>query len=240
MPFTGAANPGRVNSRGLGAEGGCAPLGSREAGPPQPLPVPHPAARDASTRGQCCPAVSRVGWQVCLRTRVSLGCRMYFIPASKITSRTPGEISIPDKHRMTFFSTRFVLNITWDVVQSLGCVPLFGTPQTAARQASLSITKFRSLFKLMSIELVMPSNHLIFCRHVLLLPSIFPRIRVFSNELALCIRWPKHWSFSFNPSKEYSGLISFRMDWFDLFEVQGTLKSLPLGHICPEKVLTLG
>ena len=101
-------------------------------------------------------------------------------------------------------------------------------PWTAAHQASLSITNSWSLFKFKSIELVMPSNRLILCCPPLLLPSIFPSIRVFSNKSALCIRWPKYWSFSFNitPSKEYSGLISFRIDWFDLLAVQGTLKSL--------------
>ena len=99
-------------------------------------------------------------------------------------------------------------------------------------QASLSITKSWSLPKLMSIELVMPSNHLILCRPLLLLPSIFPSIRVFSNESALHIRWPKYWSFSFNisPSNEHSGLISFRMDWLDLFAVQGTLQCLLQHH----------
>ena len=103
-------------------------------------------------------------------------------------------------------------------VQSLGSVWLFPTPWTAARQASLSITNSRSLLKLMSIESMMPSNHLILCHPLLLLPSIFPSIRVFSNESLLCIRWPKYWSFSFSmsPSNEYSGLISFRMDWLDL------------------------
>ena len=104
-------------------------------------------------------------------------------------------------------------------------------PWTAARQASLSITNCRSLPKLMSIELVMPSNHLILCHLFLLLPSIFTSIRVFSNESALCIRWPKYWSFSFNisPSNEHPGLISFRMDLLDLLAVQGTVKS-PLQH----------
>ena len=113
-------------------------------------------------------------------------------------------------------------------VQSLSCVQFFGTPWTAARQASLSITNSQRLLKLMSIKPVMPSNHLILYLPLLLLPSICPSIRVFSKELALCIRWPKYWSFSFNisPSSEYSGLISFRMDWFDLLAVQGTLKSL--------------
>ena len=117
-------------------------------------------------------------------------------------------------------------------VQSLSHVRLFATPWSAARQASLSITNSRSLLKLMSIESVMPSNHLILCHPLLLLPSIFPSIRVFSDELVLCIRWPKYWSFSFNvsPSNEYSGLISFRIDWFDLLAVQGTLKSLLQHH----------
>ena len=111
---------------------------------------------------------------------------------------------------------------------SLSHVQLFVTPWSAARQASLSITNSRSLPKLMSIESVMPSNHLILCHPFLLLPSIFPSIRVFSNRSVLCIRWPKYWSFSFSisPSNEHSGLISFRMEWLDLLAVQGTLKSL--------------
>ena len=113
-------------------------------------------------------------------------------------------------------------------VQSLSHVRPFATPWTAVRQASLSITNSRSLLKFMSIESVMPSNHLIFCRPLLLLPSIFPSIRVFSNGSALHIRSPKYWSFSFNirPSNEHPGLIFFRMDWLDLLAVQGTLKSL--------------
>ena len=106
------------------------------------------------------------------------------------------------------------------------------TPWTEARPDSLSITNSQSLPKLMFIELVMPSNHLILCRSLLLLPSIFPNIIVFSNESAFHIRWPKYWSFSFNisPSKEHSGLTSFRMDWLDLLVVQGTLKSLLQHH----------
>ena len=106
------------------------------------------------------------------------------------------------------------------------------TPWTAARQASLSLIYSQSLLKLMSIELVMPSNHLILCRPLLVLPSIFPSIRVFSNESVLLIRWPKYWSFSFSisPSNEYSGLISFRMDCLDLLAVQGTFKSLLQHH----------
>ena len=117
-------------------------------------------------------------------------------------------------------------------VQSFSRVQVFVTPWTAPCQASLSITISQSLNKLMSIELVMPSNHLIFCCPLLLPPSIFPSIRVFSNESALCISWPKYWSFSFSisPSNEYSGLNSFRMDWLDLLAVQGTLKSL-LQHL---------
>ena len=117
-------------------------------------------------------------------------------------------------------------------VQFLSDVWLFATPWTVVHQVSLSITNSWSLFKLMSIKLVIPSNYLILCRPFLLLPSIFPRFRVFSNELALCIRWPKYWSFSFSisSSTEKSGLISFRIGWFDLLGVQGTLKSLFQHH----------
>ena len=113
------------------------------------------------------------------------------------------------------------------------------TPWTAAHQVSLSITNSQSLLKLMSIELVMPSNHLIFCRPLLFPPSIFPSIRVFSNESFLCIRWPKYWSFSFSisPSNEYSGLISFRMDWLDFLAVQRTLKSLLQYHSSKASIL---
>ena len=112
------------------------------------------------------------------------------------------------------------------------CVQLFTTPWTAARQASLSITMSQSLFKLMSIKSVIPSHHLILCHPLLRLPSIFPSIRVFSNESVFHSRWPKYWSFSFNisPSNEYSGLLSFRIDWFDLLAVQRTLKSLFQHH----------
>ena len=115
------------------------------------------------------------------------------------------------------------------------------TPWTAAHQASLSITNPQSLLKLMSIESVMPSNHLILCRPLLLPPSIIPSIRVFSNESVLRIRWPKYWSFSFNisPSNEYSGLISFRIDWFALLAVQGTLKSLLQHHSSKASILQL-
>ena len=126
------------------------------------------------------------------------------------------------------------------VVQSLSCVPVFGTPWTAAHQAFLTFPISRSLRKPMSIESVMPSNHLILCCPLLLLPSFFPSIRVFSNELAPHIRWPKYWSFSFSfsisSSSEYSGLISFRIDWFDL-AVQGTLKSLLQQHSSKASIL---
>ena len=124
-------------------------------------------------------------------------------------------------------------------VQSLSCVRLFATPWTAARQASLSIANSRSLLKLMSIESVMPSSHLILCQTLLLLPSIFPSIRVFSNNSALHMRWPKYGSFSFSisPSNEHPGLISFKMDWLDLLAVQGTLKSLLQHHSTKASVL---
>ena len=112
----------------------------------------------------------------------------------------------------------------------LSCVRLFETPWTAAHQASLSITISWSFLKLMSIEWMMPSNHLVLCCPLLILPSIFPSIRVFSNQSALCMRWPKYSSFSLSPSIEYLGLISFRMDWLDLLAVQGTLKSLLQNH----------
>ena len=118
-------------------------------------------------------------------------------------------------------------SVQFSSVQSLSLVHLFTTPWIAPCQASLYITNSQSLLKLMSMKLVMPSNHLTLCHPLLLLPSIFPSIRVFSNESVLCIRWPKYWSFSFSisPSNEYSGLISLRMDWLNLFVFQGILKS---------------
>ena len=124
-------------------------------------------------------------------------------------------------------------------VQLLRHVRFLATPWIAARQASLSITTFQSLLKLMSIESVMPSKHLILCHPLLLLPSVFPSIRVFSNESALHIRWPKYWSFTFNisPSNEHPRLISFRMDWLDLLAVQGTLKSLLQHHSSKAPIL---
>ena len=124
-------------------------------------------------------------------------------------------------------------------VQSCSCVRLFPTPWIAARQASLSITNSRSSPRLMSIESMMPSSHLIFCHPLLLLPPIPPSIRVFSNESTLLMRWPKYWSFSFSiiPSKEIPGLISFRIDWLDLLAVQGTLKSLLQHHSSKASIL---
>ena len=132
-----------------------------------------------------------------------------------------------------------MMNIHPCSVQSLSCIQLFVTPWTAASQASLSITNSRSLLKFMSIESMMLSNHLILCCLLLLQPSIFPSIRVFSNESVLRFRWPKHWNFSFSisPSNEHSQLISFRIDWFDLLVVQGTLKSLLQHHSSKASIL---
>ena len=140
---------------------------------------------------------------------------------------------------LVLFKTLFFL-LTFSSVQLLSCVQLYATPWIAACQASLSITNFQSLLKLMSIQLVMPSNHLILCHPLLLLPSIFPRIRVFSNVSVLPIRWTKYWSFNFStsrPSNEYSGLISFRMDWLDLLAGQGTLKGLLQHHSSKASIL---
>ena len=156
--------------------------------------------------------------------------------------------------RIKVFSNESVLRIRWPnywslaffksehfgaLVQSLSHVQLFATPWTAACQASLSITNSQSLLKLMSIKLVMPSNHLLLCLPLLYLPSVFPRIKVFSSESVLHIRWPNDWSFSFSisPSNEYSGLIAFRMDWLDLLAVQGTHKSLLQHHNSKASIL---
>ena len=129
----------------------------------------------------------------------------------------------------------------FSLAQLLSRVRLFATPWTAARQASLSITNSQSLLRLMSIESMMPSNHLILCHPLLLPPSTFLSIRVFSNESALCIRWPKYWSFSFSISlsNEYSGLITFRIDWLDLLALQGTLKSLLQHYSSKASILLL-
>ena len=141
------------------------------------------------------------------------------------------------ENRREWEGTNTCCNSVW----SLSHVWLFATPWTAACQASLSITNSWSLLKLMSIEPVMPSNCLILCRPLLLLPSVFPSIRVFSNESVLCIRWPQYCNFSLSisPSNEYAGLISFRIDWFDLLAVQGTLKSLFQHHSSKASILRL-
>ena len=140
---------------------------------------------------------------------------------------------------MTVFKMKKGKQSQFSSVQLLSHVQHFATLWTASHQAPLSITNFWSMLKLMSIESVMPSNHLILCRPLLLLPSIFPSIRVFSNESVLCIRWPKYWSFSFSisPSNEYSELIFFRIDWLDLLAVQGTLKSLLQHHSSKASIL---
>ena len=142
-----------------------------------------------------------------------------------------------DSGRPSWSRVCLASKVIFSSVQSLSRVQLFAAPWTAACQASLLVTNSQSLLKFMYIELVMPSNHLIVCHPLLLLPSIFPSIRVFSNESALHIRWPKYWSFSISPSNEYSGLISFRIDWFDLLTGQGTLKNL-LQH-CSSKASIL-
>ena len=142
---------------------------------------------------------------------------------------------------MLSYARRYTLNVSvqFSSVHTLSPVQLFATAWTAALQASLSMTNSWSPPKPMSIESVMPSNHHILCHPLLLLPSVFPNIRVFSNESVLHIRWPKYWSFSFNisPSNKHSGLISFRMDWLDLLAVQGTIKSLLQHHNSKESIL---
>ena len=137
------------------------------------------------------------------------------------------------------FLLAIVANAQFSSVQSLIHVWIFATPWITAHKSSLSTTNSQRLFKFMSIETVMPSNHLIFCYPLHLPPSIFPGIRVFSNESVLHIRWPNYWSFSFNasPSNEYSGLMSFRVDWLDLLAVQGTLKSLFQHHSSKASIL---
>ena len=142
-------------------------------------------------------------------------------------------------HRCMYMCVCMSMNIQFSSVQSLSCVWLFATPWSAACQASLSITNSWRLFKLMSIESVMPSNHLILYCPLLLLPSIIPSIRVFPSESVLHIRWPKYWSFSFSisPSNEYSGLISFRIYWLDLLAAQRTLKSLLQPHSSKASIL---
>ena len=153
-------------------------------------------------------------------------------------------MSLTSASRSPIYQKSFKKVITCDpfvVVQLLSRVQLFATPWTAAHQASLSFTISQSLLKLMSVESVMPSNHFILCCPFLLLPSVFPSIRIFSSESALHIRWSKYWSFSIsiNPSSEYSGLISFRIDWLVLLAIQGTLKSLLQHHSSKASILQL-
>ena len=158
--------------------------------------------------------------------------KCYTQPLDYLIDRAVKDIAVEDKYKkvVKYYCFIFSLDICYYCSVPQSC-PTLCNPGTAAHQASLSFTISRSLLKLMSIESVMPSNHLILC-HPLLLPSLFPSIRVFSNESVLHIRWSKFWSFSFSisPSNEHSGLISFRMDWLDLLAVQGTLKSLLHHH----------
>ena len=158
-----------------------------------------------------------------------------------MNSTSPQKRQIWKEARTSLQFTSFSRSVQFSSVQLLSHVQLCEIPWTAACQASLSFTISQSLLKLMSIESVMPSNNLIFCHPHFLLPSIFPSIRVFSNESVLHIRWPKYWSFSFNisPSNEYSELISFRMDWLDLLAIQGTLKSLLQHHSSKASILKL-
>ena len=165
---------------------------------------------------------------VLLHTFLSLPNLLILLPRFPgITSYTTTHTSMPVAESAFQFTS----------VQLLSHARLFATPRTAARQASWSITNSRSLLKLMSIKPVMPSNRLILCHPLLLLPSIFPSIRVFSNELVLCIKWLKYWSFSISPYNEHSGLISFRIYWLDLLAVQGTLKSLLQQHSSKASIL---
>ena len=195
------------------------PHGLQQARLPCSSPTPGAYSNSCPSSRWCHPAISSsvVLFSSCLQSFPASGS----FPMSRLFasgSQSIGASASASVLPMNQFSS----------VQSLSHIWLFATPWTAARQASLSITNSRSLFKLMSIESVMPSNHLILCHPLPLLPSIFLSIRVFSSESALRIRWPKYWSlrFSISPSNECSGLISFRIDWFDLLAVQGTLKNL--------------
>ena len=145
-----------------------------------------------------------------------------------VYSRSSSLVLPPELHLHSDQQWRNKYNLLVVVVQSMSCVRLFVTSGTTAHQTPLFFTIYRNLLQLMSIESVMPSHHLTLCHPLLLLPSIFLTIKIFSNESVLCIRWPKYWSFTFSISlsNEYSGLISFRMDWFDLLALQGTLKSV--------------
>ena len=167
------------------------------------------------------------------RSLFDMNCsNIFFNPSPRI-------MEVKAKTNGTYLNSKAFAQQRKESVQSLSHLRLFVTPWTAAHQTSLSITNSWGLLKLMSIELVMPSSHLILCHPLLLAPSIFPSIRVFSNESVLDIRWPKYWSFSFSlsPSNQYSGLTSIKMDWLDLLSVQGTLKSLLQHHSSKASIL---
>ena len=204
-----------------------------------------------------CYTTVSVLWDVCLfwtqvmwdfsslaRDWTCTTCTGRWSPTHWPTREVPGVVFIQPAlcsrhHTQGFVTFSKWTSVQFSSVQSLSHVWLFATPWTAEHQTSLSICNSQSLPKLMSIESVMPSNHLILCHPLLLLPSIYPSIRIFSNESALHIRWPKYWSFSFNisPSNEHSRLISFRMDWLDLLAVQENLKSLLQHHSSKASVL---
>ena len=206
--------------------------------PPTPLPC-HPSGASQSTRWGSLGYTAASHWfSVLLRGSVYMSVLLsQFIPPSPSPAGSTSPLSmsaslfLPCKQDHQYHFSKFHQSVS-QTVQSLSRVWLFATPWIAARQASLSTTNSRSLLKLMPIELVMPSSHLILCRPLLLLPPIPPSIRVFSNESVLRIRWPKYQNFSFSisPFNKHPGLISFRMDWLDLLAVQGTLKSLLQHH----------
>ena len=209
-----------------------ASLHERPLGAPEPrAPVSRSQASSAYLFTCTSPPTSSTHFtSVCLSTPILTKLSDSFDLICAFYTFLPGNSS-----NLSWWNPEVLLKAVLELsqsAQSLSPVLLFATPWTAACQASLSITNSWSLLKLMSIKSVMPSNHLILCRPLLLPPSIFPSIRVFSNESALCIRWPKYWSLSFNisPSNEHSGLTSFRIDWLDLLAVQGTLKSLLQHH----------
>ena len=180
-------------------------------------------------------------WRFCdfwgQRERVHIQAEPFASCVNKGRLLHPSELSFCTTRKGLGLIARVLAKIQWDVVHLLSRVQLFVTPRTAAHKAPLSSTTSPSLLKFLSVESVMLFDHLILCCPLLLLLSIFPSIRVFSNKLALRIRWPKDWSFSISPSNEYSGLISFWTDWLDLLAVQGTLKSLLLHHSSKASIL---
>ena len=206
--------------------------GLQHARLPCPSPTPRACSNSRLSSQWCHPTISPsvIPFSSCLQSFPASGSfpRSQFFASGGQSIGASASASACEFYGVQFQS-----------VQSLSCVWLFATTWTAAPQASLSITKSRSLLKLMSIESVMPSNHLTLCHPLLLLPSVFPSIRVFSKESVLCIKWLKYWSFNFSisPSNEYSGLISFRIDWFHLLAEQGTLKSLLQYHSSKASIL---